>query len=125
MRLGFWNRLGVVGLGLALLVAPIALVYKQNADAYFVAEAWRDICLVQWEGKELEPGYISATSECRDEFIESAHAMTAGWDDYGNSLLGTAVIYAILYALVWGIVWVVKWVWRGREARKEGPAEAT
>ncbi len=119
MKVGFWNRLSIVAGALLLLVMPFLGMIDFNRNALKAADLWRQVCLSQGEGRELEQGYSAGYQMCMDRFASELQTMRAGWGVYWEGLWMTAIGCVILYGLVWGIVWVAKWVWRGRSIHRQ------
>ena len=120
MKLGFWNRLAVVGTVLAILIAPLAIMVDINAEVNDIREMSYNSCMklvsdIYSKDPTAALEMLEEEKECWEFRFPDPDPAHQGWNEWREYALGTAQVCAILYALIWSIVSTYKWVLRGRE----------
>lgn len=116
MKFGFWNRLAIVAIVLALIVGPIWIWLDMAMDASEAETARYELCLRASEFAFESTNDAVVSSKQRADCSEVLNASTGpGWAEWGWAVLGVFIACVVFYLLVWVLASSAKWVWRGRE----------
>ena len=114
MKLGLWNRLAIVAILLALLIAPVAIQMNIARESNLRRDTLYDIC-IKYADKAPLPKLMEEHAKCIDDRFPTPDPYTPWtWKNWREFAGGTLAFCAIFYVLIWVIVATVKWVWRGR-----------
>jgi hypothetical protein len=121
MRLGFWNRLAVVGFVLTLLFSPIYFGIDAAQERDHLRSIMYDACMKDAKESYPDPAYMKRFAVER-ECLEKRYPIPDPypvwtWANWWTVIQGSALGYGIIYALIWIIVATCKWVWRGRRKK--------
>lgn len=127
MRLGLWNRLAIAATVLALLIAPVWIMFSIETTNTRLDREVFDLC-----SKAADQRYhsapdpnaaLAALSEDHARCSDHLQIMTGSdvfhWPFWRELAGGTLIACAIIYALIWLAVSVGKWVIRGKNTIAE------
>lgn len=127
MKIGFWNRLAIVLIGLAVLVAPVAMQYRLAAEQTEVQQNLFGLCFdaatkkMERAIQRQEPETFEADVEaCRKSWERAAETYRPfSWPVWFD-LAGATLAFSIaLYLLIWVGSLIGKWVLRGRDFKAD------
>ena len=110
MKIGFWNRLAIVGAALLMLIGPTWMLVSQNAATSERMQEGYTACMATG----VEAGE-SDLSYCWDHWMEGQYFL--GFNEWLEMVGVAAILAAVFYAMIWCAVRIAKWVWRGRAVR--------
>lgn len=116
MRLGFWNRLAIVGTVLFCLIGPSAIWLRDAQQAEKRQEAYYTICMDLARQLQKSDGYEAYSKQerqCWKERFEMPH-YRPGWALWREAFGACLLLSAVFYLFTAGCVFVVRWVWAGR-----------
>lgn len=109
MKLGFWNRLAIVGGTLLVFGVPTWWALTSNAKHSQVMSSGYDACIKP----AVEASDNRALDYCWKLWIEPRGGYI-GWAEWGQAVLWAIPAALILYTVLFLVVRVARWVLAGR-----------
>ena len=117
-RLGMWNRLAIVAIILASLIAPSWIVLAERAEILDRNSTGYEACM---KGAFDPKGNGTLSPEFCSQNWFGDHQWYPGWTEWWQLVGAVFALCIFAYLLLWAAVATSKWVWRGRQAVEPSP----